>query len=29
MSDSLDQLLDLLDLEQIEQDIFRGRSPPP
>jgi acyl-CoA thioesterase-2 len=27
MSDALDQLLDLLDLEQIEQDIFRGRSP--
>ena len=27
MSDSLDKLLDLLDLEQIELDIFRGRSP--
>jgi len=27
MSDSLDRLLDLLDLEQIEVDIFRGRSP--
>jgi acyl-CoA thioesterase-2 len=27
MSDALDKLLDLLDLEQIEQDIFRGRSP--
>jgi acyl-CoA thioesterase II len=27
MSDSLDQLLDLLDLEQIEVNIFRGRSP--
>ncbi len=27
MSDSLDRLLDLLDLEQIESDIFRGRSP--
>jgi acyl-CoA thioesterase II len=27
MSDALDQLLDLLDLEQIEQNIFRGRSP--
>jgi acyl-CoA thioesterase-2 len=27
MSDSLDELLDLLDLEQIEVDIFRGRSP--
>ena len=27
MSDSLDKLLDLLDLEQIEVDIFRGRSP--
>jgi acyl-CoA thioesterase II len=27
MSDSLDMLLDLLDLEQIEVDIFRGRSP--
>ncbi len=27
MSDSLDTLLDLLDLEQIEVNIFRGRSP--
>ncbi len=27
MSDSLDKLVDLLDLEQIEVDIFRGRSP--
>ncbi|MBD2892057.1 acyl-CoA thioesterase II [Actinomadura nitritigenes] len=27
MSDSLKALLDLLDLEQIENDIFRGRSP--
>jgi acyl-CoA thioesterase II len=27
MSDQLDQLLDLLDLEQIEVNIFRGRSP--
>ncbi len=27
MSDSLDGLLDLLDLEQIEVNIFRGRSP--
>jgi acyl-CoA thioesterase II len=27
MSDALDQLLDLLDLEQIEVNIFRGRSP--
>jgi acyl-CoA thioesterase-2 len=27
MSDALDRLLDLLDLEQIEQNIFRGRSP--
>ena len=27
MSDSLARLLDLLDLEQIEEDIFRGRSP--
>jgi acyl-CoA thioesterase II len=27
MSDALDKLLDLLDLEQIEQNIFRGRSP--
>jgi acyl-CoA thioesterase-2 len=27
MSDSLDQLLDLLNLEQIEVNIFRGRSP--
>ena len=27
MSDSLDPLLDLLDLEQIEVNIFRGRSP--
>jgi acyl-CoA thioesterase-2 len=27
MSDALDQLLDLLDLEQIEVSIFRGRSP--
>ncbi|MFI1471152.1 acyl-CoA thioesterase II [Streptomyces wuyuanensis] len=26
MSDALDDLLDLLDLERIEQDIFRGRS---
>ncbi|HET6357819.1 acyl-CoA thioesterase II [Streptomyces sp.] len=26
MSEALDELLDLLDLEQIEQDIFRGRS---
>ncbi len=27
MSDALDKLLDLLDLEQIEANIFRGRSP--
>jgi acyl-CoA thioesterase-2 len=27
VSDSLDRLLDLLDLEQIEENIFRGRSP--
>jgi acyl-CoA thioesterase-2 len=27
MSDELDKLLDLLDLEQIEVNIFRGRSP--
>ena len=27
MSEALDKLLDLLDLEQIELDIFRGRSP--
>ena len=27
MSDALDDLLDLLDLEQIELNIFRGRSP--
>ena len=27
MSDALDQLLSLLDLEQIEVNIFRGRSP--
>jgi len=27
MSDALDQVLDLLNLEQIEADIFRGRSP--
>ena len=27
MSDTLGKLLDLLDLEQIELDIFRGRSP--
>jgi acyl-CoA thioesterase II len=27
MSKALDELLDLLDLEQIELDIFRGRSP--
>jgi len=27
VSDALDQLLDLLDLEQIEVNIFRGRSP--
>jgi acyl-CoA thioesterase II len=27
MSKALDQLLELLDLEQIEVDIFRGRSP--
>jgi acyl-CoA thioesterase-2 len=27
MSDALEDLLDLLDLEQIEADIFRGRSP--
>jgi acyl-CoA thioesterase-2 len=27
MSDSLDRLIDLLDLEQIEVNIFRGRSP--
>ncbi|HEV3380765.1 MAG TPA: acyl-CoA thioesterase II [Trebonia sp.] len=27
MSDQLDKLLDLLDLEQIEVNIFRGRSP--
>jgi acyl-CoA thioesterase-2 len=27
MSDALDALLDLLDLEQIEVNIFRGRSP--
>ncbi|MGW4030500.1 acyl-CoA thioesterase [Streptomyces sp. NPDC004838] len=28
MSSALDELLDLLDLERIEQDIFRGRSRP-
>jgi acyl-CoA thioesterase-2 len=27
VSDALDELLDLLDLEQIETNIFRGRSP--
>ena len=27
MSKALDRLLDLLDLEQIEVNIFRGRSP--
>ncbi len=27
MSEALDRLVDLLDLEQIELDIFRGRSP--
>jgi acyl-CoA thioesterase-2 len=27
MSDALDELIDLLDLEQIEVNIFRGRSP--
>jgi acyl-CoA thioesterase II len=27
MSDALDRLLDLLDLEQVEVNIFRGRSP--
>ena len=27
MAETLDRLLDLLDLEQIEVDIFRGRSP--
>jgi acyl-CoA thioesterase-2 len=27
VSDSLNELLDLLDLEQIEVDLFRGRSP--
>src|SRR6266704_1028862 len=27
MSDSLEELLDLLNLEQIEVNIFRGRSP--
>src|SRR5271170_2275127 len=27
MSKALDQVIDLLDLEQIELDIFRGRSP--
>src|SRR5580692_11553822 len=27
MGEALDRLLDLLDLEQIEVDIFRGRSP--
>ncbi|MGH3261249.1 MAG: acyl-CoA thioesterase, partial [Trebonia sp.] len=27
MSDSLDELLDLLNLEQIEVNVFRGRSP--
>src|ERR1700689_3285529 len=27
MAETLDGLLDLLDLEQIEVDIFRGRSP--
>src|SRR5271170_7129187 len=27
MSKALDRLLELLDLEQIELDIFRGRSP--
>jgi acyl-CoA thioesterase II len=27
MSDALDMLLDLLDLEQVEVNIFRGRSP--
>jgi len=29
MTDALDQLLELLDLEQIEVNIFRGRSPRP
>ena len=28
MTDALDQLIDLLDLERIETDIFRGFSPP-
>jgi acyl-CoA thioesterase-2 len=27
MNEALKELLDLLDLEQIERDIFRGRSP--
>ena len=27
MGEALDRLLDLLDLEQIEVNIFRGRSP--
>src|SRR5579859_177949 len=27
VSDSLDRLLDLLDLEQVEVNLFRGRSP--
>ena len=27
MTDTLGKLLDLLDLERIELDIFRGRSP--
>ena len=27
MSETLDRLVDLLNLEQIELDIFRGRSP--
>ncbi len=27
MSKALDDLIELLDLEQIELDIFRGRSP--
>jgi len=27
MSDGLEELIDLLDLEQIEVNIFRGRSP--
>jgi acyl-CoA thioesterase-2 len=28
MTKALDEVIDLLDLEQIEQDIFRGESPP-